>query len=127
MRAKELKQMLNKLPDNTEIIIRAQVHQDDNIKHSEFVQISSANAKISNLDNLLILNPVKTLRVSKWVPKDNELVDCVSCKHYSSLISCRSRDRDCTTCFANCSCSKCNPSNPTIKCTFAERPQWESV
>lgn len=125
MRAKEFKQMINKLPDDAEIVIRAQTHKGAKSGYVDSMAISSANLRLDEYSKMLILNPVKPLRTVVWVPKPTDLVDCVSCKHYATLENCRLRGRSCSNCSANCNCDRCNPSNPTMACPFSERPSWE--
>ena len=76
MRAKELKQFLNKLPDDTEILIRCQVHEHPAMGAKETVGVASITPLLSETRHQIMFNPEKIVRMASFQPLPTDMVCC---------------------------------------------------
>lgn len=124
MRVKELKMMLEKMPEDSEVLIRARARRSSRVEGSETVTIGSATPIINSEEHKIILNPLKTLRLNTFQPEKDEEVFCTQCTNYVKLDNCKKKGKVCATCTFNCPCKQCSPLNSDSPTTFAARPMY---
>lgn len=127
MRVKELRIMLDKLPDDCEVVIRAQTKQNE-VRATDDIKITAANFKpASTKPAAFILNPEKPLRTMQLIPNEKQPVLCTECINFHKLNVCISRARSCDTCYLNCPCKGCRSGNPSVGLPMKDRPNWKAA
>ena len=125
LRVKELKNLLNKMPDDAEIAVRAKMHKPNGIDRAEYAYVASATVIINPVEQKVILNPVRELKAKTWQPERNEMVECDLCKMGSRVKLCKSKDKLCSYCEVTCNCKLCDTTNIDIALPYYKRPMWE--
>lgn len=125
MRAKELKAVINKMPDDAEILIRAQIYEQNELQRPGYINVDSISHIVDASNQKVILNPQRDLRCVTWQPHKKELVDCSQCKNGNKIRSCKSKNRVCGYCEITCKCKLCDTSNIDLPVPFEKRLMWE--
>jgi len=125
MRAKELKEFLAKVPDDTEILIRCQNHERPPMGTKETVEISSITPTINNYTHKVMFNPSKTVRLMAWCPDLTDFVSCDECVRCARIKACVKKGRQCEGCTAVCECKNCGHYDITSAKPFSEKPKFE--
>jgi hypothetical protein len=124
MRVKEFRNIIENMPDDAEVLIRAQLHQSVQGRNNEYCVISSVNPILTNDQKKLVLNPESKLRLFSWRPENNEYVVCANCQNFDKLQACRKKRRSCEECTMPCNCRKCDPFNSDSPLLYTERPMY---
>ena len=124
MRVKELKAMLDKIPDDAEVLIRAKINKSSRGEKSQTTVVGSASPIVDSENQQIILNPIKPLRLINLQPDKNEEVFCTNCAYFKKLDACKNKGRSCSTCNISCQCKLCLPYNPDSPATYAERSMY---
>ena len=125
MRIKEFKNIIDKMPDDTEIVVRALLHEPNKITKDDTVTIESFNIVSNDMNSVIILNPIRKLRGMTWRPEDRTLVLCENCVSYPKISNCKKKDNDCFECNTPCRCRLCNTEDIKEELMFSKRPMWE--
>lgn len=125
MRAKELKAFLNKLPDDTEILIRCQVHEHPSMGVKETVGIASVTPQLNGTVHQIMFNADKAIRMVSFQPQPTDLVSCKTCVRASRILACQKRERMCEECKATCECKDCGHFNIDSMEPYSNRPKYE--
>ena len=125
MRAKELKAFLNKLPDDTEILIRCQVHEHPPMCAKETVEIESVTPQLNDTVHRIMFNANKAIRVTSFQPNPTDLVSCKECVRANRILTCQKKERSCEDCKATCECKDCGHYNVDSMEPFSNRPKYE--
>lgn len=125
MRVKELKNLLDKMPEDTEVVFRCQLHEITSIGVKETIPIMSAMPVLTSSNKMLILNPEKPVRLDILIPLPTDLVKCTTCTKRNRLQTCIKRGRSCDECQANCDCKNCGHNNMEDEVSFVNRPHYE--
>ena len=125
MRAKELKQFLNKLPDDTEILIRCQVHEHPAMGAKETVGVASITPMLSETRHQIRFNPEKIVRIASFQPLPTDMVCCTECVRAARIATCQKRGRVCEECRATCECKDCGHFNTETEEPYSIRPRFE--
>ena len=125
MRVKELKILLSKMPDDAEILIRAQMHKPNGLDRPDYAAVASAMQIVNPAEQKIVLNPVRTLKAATWQPERNELVECGACKMGQRINLCKSKNKLCAYCEVTCNCKLCDTTNVDMALPYHQRPMWE--
>ena len=125
MRAKELKNFLNKIPDDTEILLRCQNHEIVSASVKETVGIVSVTPHINEVTHQVILNADKSIRLCSFMPDLSTLVVCDNCVRGDRIKACKQRGKACEDCQAVCDCKNCNNYNIDVPQPFSIRNKYE--
>lgn len=125
MRAKELKQFLSKLPDDTEILIRCQVHERPPMGAKETVNVASITPHFNDTTHQIVFNPERLTRLTSFQPNPTDLVVCTDCVRAARIAVCQKRGRVCEECKATCECKECGHFNIEMDEPFQVRPHYE--
>lgn len=125
MRAKELKQFLNKLPDDTEILIRCQVHEHPPMGAKETVGVASITPMLSETKHQIMFNPERLVRMTSYQPMPTDMVMCTDCVRANRIATCQKRGRACEECNATCECKNCGHFNCDVEEPYSNRPNYE--
>ena len=126
MRVKELKTLINKIPDDAEIVIRAKMHKPNGLERVEYAYVASATPIINPSEQKIILNPVRELNAKTWQPENNEAVKCESCKMIHRIKSCKTKGKFCSDCDVTCNCKFCDTANIDLPLPYYKRPMYET-
>jgi hypothetical protein len=125
MRAKEFKKFLNNIPDDTEILIRCQLHEDSPPGLKETVKVVSITPQLNDYKRQVILNAEKVVRLAAYLPHPADLVSCETCTNASRISTCVKKGRDCDACRATCNCKDCGHHNIGIAEPYERKPNYE--
>jgi hypothetical protein len=125
MRVKELKNLLERLPEDTEILIRCQNHERPVTGSRETVDIVSVTPNIGETKKYLMFNPSRAVRLYTYVPQPTDMVSCMSCTRKKRIETCVKRGKICEECTANCECKNCGHFNIDQEDVFAHKPNYE--
>lgn len=125
MRAKELKNLLNNIPDDTQIFIRCQLHEDTPNNATETIPVISVTPHINDYDRYIIFNAEKVVRLAAFMPHPADFVSCKTCVNASRISTCAKKGRDCTNCRATCKCKDCGNTNIGLEEPFEKKPNYE--
>lgn len=125
MRAKELRNLLNNIPDDTQILIRCQVHESTADNATEMVSVVSITPHLNDFNRYIIFNPEKNVRLAAFMPHPTDLVSCKTCVNASRVSTCAKKGRDCDSCRATCKCKDCGHSNIGVEEPFELKPNYE--
>lgn len=125
MRVKELKNFLNKMPDEAEIVLRCQNHETVRTGVREVTEILSVSQNIGQTDKYIIFNPKRAVRLSSFLPRDTEMVNCKSCIKRKRIEICKERGKMCADCAAVCECKNCGNLDIENDDTFSNKPNYE--
>lgn len=125
MRAKELKNFLANIPDDTEILIRCQTHERPPAGTKESVGIASLTPTINDVKHQVVFNSDKNLRTMTWTPELTDMVVCEDCVRCSRIKTCTKRGRHCEGCTAVCECKNCGYLDTDTPKPYSQRPKFE--
>ena len=125
MRAKELKNFLERVPEDTEILLRCQCHELSPAGAKETIGITSITPHINGVEHQIMLNADRPIRLCSLMPDANTLVSCLSCVRGSRIKVCKQRNKICEECDAVCDCKVCNNYNIDSRLPFSTRPKYE--
>lgn len=125
MRVKELKNLLNQIPDETEVLLRCQTHEKVGPRVNETETIMSITPNIGETEKYILLNTTRAVRLATFLPQDTAMVNCKTCVRKQRIEICKSRNKSCAECLAVCECKQCG--NQDIECDdiFANKPKYE--
>lgn len=127
MRAKELKNFLMNVPDDTEILLRCQEHERVSIGKKEEIGIKSVTPTINDYKHIIVLNPERTVRLANWLPEQTEPVLCKDCSNGTRMHTCTEKGKFCSTCMAVCRCKECGYTDTNVPKPFSQRPNFEYI
>lgn len=125
MRGKEFKSIIENIPDDAEIVIRALLHAPDRIIKDDMASIESFTITGSDTEPTIILNPTRRLRGVTWQPENRSKVLCADCLNFSKISKCKKAHRDCFECNSPCRCRLCDTEDIKEEVMFMKRPMWE--
>lgn len=126
MRVKEFKNIINNMPDDAEVVIRGQTHKISKSGRIDSVIVASASPVVNGEEQKLVLNPMRKIKTSTWVPELEESVSCLDCLNYEKLTLCNRKGRVCAECNSgNCPCNHCFPLNVDSPVPFKDRNMFE--
>lgn len=125
MRAKELKEFLNKVPDDTEILIRCQVHERPPMGAKETISIASLTPNFGENIHQIMFNPERLTRLMSFQPNPTDMVVCKDCVRAARIFVCQKRGKVCEECKATCECKQCGHFNIEMEEPFQVRPNFE--
>lgn len=125
MKVKELRNLLNKLPDDTEVYLRCQTHERPRQNTREVVSIASVTNNIGMTEKFIMFNAERAVRLTSFLPQDSEVVNCRTCVRKQRIDICKSRNKMCDTCEAVCECKLCGNQNVEDDDYFSNKPKYE--
>jgi hypothetical protein len=125
MRVKELKNLLNQIPDETEVLLRCQLHEKAGTGVNETTSIVSVTPNIGTDNKYIILNPDRGVRLCAFMPQDTAIVSCATCVRRQRIEICKTRGKKCSECLAVCECKSCGNENIEKEDVFANKPKYE--
>lgn len=125
MKVRELRNLLNKMPDETDVLLRCQTHEKSRSGARETTEIVSVTPNLGEEEKYIILNTDRAVRLSTFMPEDNTKVSCMTCVRRQRIEICKSRGKQCADCMAVCECKKCGNENIKDEDIFENKPKYE--
>ncbi len=125
MRAKELRNLLENIPDETEILLRCQNHEHPSLGAKETIGILSVTPNLNESHKVVVFNPGRPVRLVSYMPQPTDLVSCMTCMKRRRIETCVKNNRICENCTATCECKGCGHFNIDMDDMFANKPHYE--